>query len=137
MRPPTASPVAYTAEAALRIEFIPITLGVLVMLLGAALMWDAWGPQAVGGIRERRRRTRQPLDLKGELFAGLGIVLLGVALVGRDWRLETPVILVGTTCIIVGALRNRKYFRELLLFRGSARRNTEPEQKKPGRMRIR
>lgn len=119
------------------VEYIPILLGILVVLLGVALMWDAWGPQAVGGIRERRRRTREALDLKGELLAGVGIVLLGVALIGHDWRLETPIILAGTIFLIFGALRNRKYFRELLLFRGRARRNTEPEIKKSGRMRIR
>ncbi|MEO7217521.1 MAG: hypothetical protein ABI026_04960 [Gemmatimonadaceae bacterium] len=119
------------------VEYIPLVLGILVLLLGVAIMWDAWGPQAVGGIRERRRRTRAALDLKGELLAGVGIVLLGVALIGHDWRLETPVILAGAIFLLIGALRNRKYFRELFLFRGRARRNTEPEPKKTGRMRIR
>jgi hypothetical protein len=121
----------------LSVEFIPIVLGILVILLGAALMWDAWGPQGIGGIRERRRRTRETPDLAGELLAGFGIVLLGVALIGRDWRFETPVILIGTVLLIIGALRNRKYFRELFLFRGAARRNTTPEPTKSDKMRIR
>lgn len=123
--------------AIVRVEYIPIGGGILVLLIGIGFLWDAWGPQTIGPMRDRRRRTRAPIDLPGEFIAGLGVVLLGVALVGRDWRLETPIVLVGTICIIVGALRNRKYFRELFLFRGTARRSTESPPQKPGKMRIR
>lgn len=108
----------------MRIEYVPILTGVLVALLGAALAWDAWGPQALGPKLDRRRRAREPLDIRGELMAGLGIVLLGAALIGRDWRFETVTVLLGTILVLLGGLRNRRYFREVFLFRGAARRDT-------------
>lgn len=112
-------------------------LGVVILLIGAAIMWDAWGPQTLGPMRERRRRTREAIDLKGELTAGLGVVLLGAALIGRDWRFETVTVIVGTICIIVGALKNRKYFREVFFFRGASRRDADTPPKKSGKLRIR
>ena len=112
-------------------------LGVALCMLGAAIMWDAWGPQSLGPMRDRRRRTRAPIDSRGELVAGLGIVFLGAALIGRDWRFETVTVLVGTACVLIGALRNQKYFREVLMFRGAARRNSQDTEAKPGKMRIR
>ena len=68
------------------------------------------------------------MDTFGELLAGLGILLLGGALIGRDWRYETVTVLSGTALVFVGAIRNRRYFREVFLFRGAARRGpaTEP-----------
>ena len=119
------------------VENIPVVLGVLVLLIGLAVMWDAWGPQSIGPMRDRRRRSRAGIDVRGELVAGIGIALLGGALIGRDWRFETLTVLVGTVCVIAGALSNRKYFREVFLFRGSARRETDVPAKKPGNMRIR
>jgi hypothetical protein len=112
-------------------------LGIIVLVVGLAIVWDAWGPQSIGPMRDRRRRTRENIDVRGELVAGLGIVLLGAALIGRDWRFETITVLAGTLCVAMGALRNRKYFREVFLFRGSARRDTEETRPKSGKMRIR
>jgi hypothetical protein len=119
------------------VENIPVLLGALIALVGAAVLWDALGPQTLGPMRERRRRTRQSIDVAGELLAGVGILLLGAALIGRDWRFETPTVLLGTVCVVLGAFRNRKYFAEAFLFRGRARRDDEGIQKKPGKMRIR
>ncbi len=121
----------------MRVEAIPILLGVIILLLGLAIIWDAWGPQTLGPMRDRRRRARATIDSKGELVAGLGVALLGAALIGREWRFETVTVLVGTICIIYGTLRNRKYFREVFLFRGSARRDDDIPVKKTGKMRIR
>ncbi|MEO6778608.1 MAG: hypothetical protein ABI194_04075, partial [Gemmatimonadaceae bacterium] len=120
-----------------RVEDIPVVLGAVIAIIGVALMWDAWGPQTLGPMRERRRRVRASLDTPGELMAGLGVLLVGAALIGREWRFETVTVLVGTFFILVGALRNRKYFREVLLFRGSARRNTDISADKKPRNRIR
>ena len=121
----------------MRVEDIPVGVGVVILVIGLAIMWDAWGPQSLGPMRDRRRRTRADIDIKGELVAGLGITLLGTALIGRDWRFETVTVLFGTICIVLGALRNRKYFREVFLFRGAARRNTDNKTRKIGKMRIR
>ncbi|HWG35354.1 MAG TPA: hypothetical protein VN650_14390 [Gemmatimonadaceae bacterium] len=116
---------------------VPVVLGVIVILMGLGLLWDSWGPQTIGPMRDRRRRPRAPIDLKGEFVAGVGIVLLGAALIGSDWRFETVTILAGALCVLVGALRNRKYFREVFTFRGAARRDDDPIQPKSGKLRIR
>ena len=121
----------------MRLEYIPIGAGILLVVVGLALAWDALGPQFVGPMRDRRRRSRAEISLAGELLAAAGIALLGVALIGRDWRLETVTVLVGTICIIAGALKNWKYFRELFLFRGSARRTLAEDVVKSDKMRIR
>lgn len=119
------------------VEDMPVVLGAVVILMGLGIVWDSWGPQTIGPMRDRRRRTRAAIDLKGELIAGVGIVLLGAALIGRDWRFETVTMLVGAICVLIGALKNRKYFREVFTFRGAARRNDAPETPKSGRLRIR
>jgi hypothetical protein len=121
----------------LRIEYIPVVVGAIVIAVGLAVMWDAWGPQSLGPMRDRRRRSRAPLDTPGELIAGIGFVLLGAALIGRDWRFETVTVLLGTICVIIGALKNRKYFREVFLFRGAARRDMDTKSEKQVKMRIR
>ena len=116
---------------------VPVLLGAVVILMGLGIIWDSWGPQTIGPMRDRRRRRRATIDLKGEFVAGVGIVLLGAALIGSDWRFETVTILAGALCILVGALRNRKYFLEVFTFRGAARRNDDIIQPKPGKLRIR
>jgi hypothetical protein len=88
-------------------------------------------------MRDRRRRVRERVDLKGELAAGIGICLLGGAMIGGAWRFETLAILAGLACLVIGALRNRKYFRETFLFRGATRRDTAVSEKKEPKMRIR
>ena len=116
---------------------VPVLLGVVVILAGLGIIWDACGPQTIGPMRDRRRRARATIDLKGELVAGVGIVLLGAALIGSDWRFETVTVLAGALCIVIGALKNRKYFREVFTFRGSARCNDDKLPPKQGKMRIR
>ena len=108
----------------MRVEYFPIVAGVLLALIGLAMAWDAKGPQVRGPIRDRRRRFRSPIDTTGELLAGFGILLLGAALIGRDWRYETVTVLLGTALVLIGAFRNRRYFREVFFFRGAARRDS-------------
>lgn len=121
----------------MRVELVPIVLGILLALVGVAILWDAWGPEWIGPMRERRRRVRATIDALGEKLVGLGTIILGAALIGRDWRWETLTILVGTVLVLWGGIRNRRYIREMLLFRGAARRGLEQPEEKPPRMRIR
>lgn len=48
---------------------------------------------------------------------------MAAALIGRDtWRWGTVSVLAGSSLLIIGAIMNRKYLKEVLLFRGAARR---------------
>lgn len=106
----------------MRLELVPVFLGFIVLVLGAAVLWDAWGEHPMGPMRERRRRTRATINARGESSVGFGMLLLGAALIGRDWRFETITVLAGTLLVLWGGFENREYIREMLFFRGAARR---------------
>ena len=106
----------------MRLELVPVILGLIVLVLGVAILWDAWGEHPMGPMRERRRRTRATINSRGESSVGFGMMLLGAALIGRDWRFETLTVLAGTLLVLWGGFENREYIREMLFFRGAARR---------------
>lgn len=107
----------------MRLEQIPILLGVLVALVGLGLVLDAQLPDGFRPTRERRRRERAERNRVGETCVGLGVLCVAAALIGRDtWRFGTVSVLVGVVLLGIGGWLNRVYLRELLLFRGPARR---------------
>ena len=112
----------------MRLEQVPIVLGVLVCLIAAGIIYDAASPEASRPFRERRRRQRAELNKPGEWFVALGTACLGAALIGRDdWRWGTIAILAGVSLLIVGGILNRGFLKETLLFRGASRRSEEAE----------
>jgi hypothetical protein len=112
----------------MRLEQFPIVLGVVFCLLAAGIIYDAVSPEQARPFRERRRRRRAELNKTGEWFVALGTVALGAALIGReDWRWGTVAILAGVGLLIIGGILNRDFLREMLLFRGAARRTEEME----------
>ena len=107
-----------------RIEHIPIVLGILVAIIGAGLVADAWLPDGVVVPIERRRRARAERNLRGELLLGIGVIALGAALIGRDtWRYGTIAMFLGAALIVIGAVMNRRFLHERYAFRGEARRS--------------
>ena len=57
------------------------------------------------------------------VWIGVGLAAIGASLIGRDvWAWGNVAILAGVVFVAVGAFRNRTYLRELLMFRGAARR---------------
>ena len=113
----------------MKLEQIPVILGLLVVLLGAALLYDALQPPAGRPVRERRRRARTLVNKSGEMLVAGGSFCLGAALIGRDtWRWGTVMVILGGVMLLAGALLNREYLREMLLFRGAARR-ADPTEK--------
>jgi xanthine/uracil permease len=107
----------------MRLEQLPILLGVLVALIGLTILRDAWQAGGVAPLRERRRRTRAVPHKAGQTLVAMGTLCMAAALVGRDtWRWATISVLVGSALLIVGAVMNRLYLKEVLLFRGAARR---------------
>jgi hypothetical protein len=112
----------------MRLEYLPIVLGTIVSLVAAFIMYDAARPETVRPFRERRRRQRAELDVPGEWMVGLGTACLAAALFGGDrWRWTTIAVLSGVVLIVLGGVLNRTYLREMLLFRGAARRTQEME----------
>jgi hypothetical protein len=112
----------------MRLEHIPIVLGVIAALLAAFVLYDAFSPESARPFRERRRRQRAELNVPGQILVGVGIASLAVALFGGErWRWTTIAVMTGTALIILGGVLNRGYLREMLLFRGAARRTEEHE----------
>ncbi|HEV7596335.1 MAG TPA: hypothetical protein VGO33_15165 [Gemmatimonadaceae bacterium] len=107
----------------MRLEQFPILLGVLVALIGLTILLDAWQAGGVAPLRERRRRTRAVPHKAGQTLVAIGTLCMAASLIGRDtWRWGTISVLVGSALLIVGAIMNRQYLKEVLLFRGAARR---------------
>ena len=107
----------------MRLEQLPIILGVLIALIGLTIALDAWQAGGVAPLRERRRRARALPHKAGQTLVALGTLCMAAALMGRDtWRWGTITVLAGSALLVLGAFMNRQYLREVLLFRGAARR---------------
>ena len=107
----------------MKVEQFPLLLGVLVALVGLTILLDAWQAGGVAPLRERRRRVRAVPNKGGQTLIALGTLCMAAALLGRDtWRWGTISVLAGTVLLIMGAVFNRAYLKEVLLFRGAARR---------------
>jgi hypothetical protein len=107
----------------MRLEQIPLFIGVIVAILGLGLVLDAQLPEGFAQSRERRRRERTERNRPGETLMGLGVIGMAAALIGSDeWRFGTLAVLVGVILLGTGAWLNRDYLRELVLFRGASRR---------------
>ncbi len=105
------------------LEQVPIILGVLVALVGLMIALDAWQPGGVAPLRERRRRTRAVPHKAGQTLVALGTLCMAASLMGRDtWRWATISVIAGSALLTIGAIMNRQYLKEVLLFRGAARR---------------
>lgn len=134
------------APSAMRAELIPVVLGVIVGLVGLALLADARLPdEGTIVLRERRRRARAERSRVGEAAIGVGTLCLALALIGRDvWRFGTLAVIAGALLLLAGVAMNRRYLGEVLAFRGPARRVPDgtpppgtPDPPPPRRLRIR
>ncbi len=115
----------------MKIETIPLILGVLVALIALGLLADAWLPEHVLYRGERRRRARTERSLGGESAIGLGVICMAAALMGRDeWSYGTVSVIAGSVLLLWGAVLNRAYFRERINNRGALRRGDPPEPPK-------
>jgi xanthine/uracil permease len=107
----------------MKLEQFPIVLGVLVALIGLTIALDAWQAGGVSPLRERRRRARAVPHKAGQTLVAIGTLCMSAALIGRDtWRWGTISVLAGSALLVIGAIMNRKYLKEVVLFRGAARR---------------
>ena len=111
-----------------RIETVPLIIGVLIAMLGIGIMFDAWTPDTIVA-HERRRRPRVERHRNGEAMIGLGVLALAAAFIGRDdWRYSILVVIVGALFLVLGAILNRRYIHDLFVNRGPLRRRGESDQ---------
>lgn len=112
----------------MKLEQVPIVLGVLVCLIALAVVYDAIKGDTVRPVRERRRRQRAEINTPGEWLVAIGTACIGASLIGRDdWRWGTVAVIAGATFLVLGGILNRSFLKEMLLFRGAARRTEEME----------
>ena len=122
----------------MRVETIPLVLGILVALVGLGLIADAWLPEHVLHRSERRRKERAERHLGGEAAIGLGMLCMAAALIGRDtWTYGTVAVIVGTVLFLVGAWLNRAYLKERITNRGALRRGAPKPDGPETKRRIR
>ncbi len=116
----------------MRLETFPLIVGVLVGLIGLALLYDAWSSDDAPGRKERRRRPRAPRHRGGEAMVALGLIGMGAALVGRDrWQYGTVAVIASMVLVVFGALLNGPLIREMLFFRGASRRRAGADADRP------
>ena len=107
----------------MRLEVIPVIIGVLVCLIGLALVFDAWTPDEIIVKRERRRRPRIERSRGGEASIGFGIICMGAAFIGRDtWRYSVVSVIAGAVLLLFGTLSNCHYLGQAISNRGALRR---------------
>ena len=107
----------------MRVEVIPLIVGIFVGLVGLGLMFDAWTPDEIIVKRERRRRPRIERNRGGEAAIGLGVLCMGAAFIGRDtWRYSVVAVIAGTLLLVIGVIRNRRYLAQTISNRGALRR---------------
>ena len=95
----------------MRLETLPLLLGILLGVLSIALIIDAWAPDEAA-VTERRQRFRQARNRFGEALLGFGVLSMAAALVGRDtWRYSVVNVIVGAVLLLWGIQRNAGYLR--------------------------
>ncbi|HEV8498609.1 MAG TPA: hypothetical protein VGQ56_17155 [Gemmatimonadaceae bacterium] len=107
----------------MRIELVPLIIGVFVGLVGLGLVFDAWTPDEIIVRKERRRRPRIERSRGGESAIGFGVLCMGAAFLGRDtWRYSVVAVIAGTLLLLVGVIKNRHYLGQAITNRGALRR---------------
>ena len=100
----------------MRLEHIPIILGLLFVAAGIALIADALLREEPLMMRDRRKRERAPRHRGGQAAIGLGAIAVAAALIGRDdWRYGTVAVLLGVVAFGVGVWLNWRYVVDFML----------------------
>ena len=109
----------------MRIEVLPLIIGIFVGLIGIGLLFDAWTVDEIIVKRERRRRPRLERNRGGEAAVGFGVLCMAAAFIGRDtWPYSVVAVIAGTLSMIYGAYRNRGFLGQMISNRGVLRRRS-------------
>lgn len=100
----------------MRIETVPLLLGMIVFLVAAAIIADAIVGDESSILGERRSRARPERSKVGQIIFGAGMVCVAAVLIGRDqWRFTTLAIAVAVVLVVIGVGLNVRYIRGSLL----------------------
>ena len=122
----------------MRLEIVPLIVGILVALVALGLILDGWVADETFVSRERRRRPRIERNRAGEVMLGFGTLAMAAAFLGRDtFRYSILIAMIGAPLLLVGAWKNRRYMRDWLFNRGAARRGQPVKRPEPRETRIR
>ena len=96
----------------MRLESLPVLLGVIVALFGAVLVFDGAVHDRRTAPVERRKRERPPRSRAGEIFLGVALLFMALALIMRDsWRYTNVAIMLAVASLVAGLMLNMKYVR--------------------------
>jgi hypothetical protein len=100
----------------MRLEHLPILLGLLFVAAGLAILADALLREEPRAGSDRRKRLRAPRHRGGQAAIGVGILFVAAALFGRDaWRYGTVAVLLGVVAVGIGVYLNWGYIMALML----------------------
>ena len=100
----------------MRIETAPLLLGIIVLVIAAAIIADAIVAGDSSILGERRSRARPERNRPGQIIFGVGMLCVAAVLIGRDqWRFTTLAIAVAVVLVVIGAGLNVRYIRGSLL----------------------
>ncbi len=100
----------------MRLEHIPLFLGLLFVVAGVALIADALLREQPLMMTDRRKRSRAPRHRGGQVAIGVGTLFVAAALFGRDgWRYGTVAVLLGVVAFATGVWLNWGYVKAFML----------------------
>lgn len=100
----------------MRLEHIPLILGLLFVVAGVALIADALIREQPLMMTDRRKRSRAPRHRGGQVAIGVGTLFVAAALFGRDgWRYGTVAVLLGVVAVATGVWLNWGYVKAFML----------------------
>ncbi|MDQ2668346.1 MAG: hypothetical protein M3Z05_20470 [Gemmatimonadota bacterium] len=118
----------------MRVETIPLIVGVIVALVGLAVLADAWLPETMAHSKERRRNERTERSIGGEASIGIAILCFASAIIGRDtWPYTTVAVITGAVLFFFGVIANRKFLRDRIVNRGALRRGGLADRERAAR----
>ena len=118
----------------MRVETIPLIIGIIVALVGLAILADAWLPEDMSFGTDRRRQERTERSIGGEACLGLAVLCFAAAIIGRDtWRYGTVAVIAGSVLFVIGAFANRRFLRDRIVNRGALRRGGLADRERAAR----
>lgn len=120
----------------MRLEHLPILLGLLFVAAGLAILADALLREQPRTGGDRRKRFRAPRHRGGQAAIGVGTLFVAAALFGRDgWRYGTLAVLFGVVAVAIGVWLNWEYIKAFMLAPAAAAEEAEsvPLAKAPSR----